>query len=369
MRRIGCAVALVFLLPILGQEYTSLTIRIDDFARALVIDSCSSEHEVGSAVSDFASRWLSDMTSETCPSGGTCIREGMLVAAMNVHNARRSACRVGLLRAESLPAVAVIVGQDGRWVKTILLAHGELLEDMPASAKHVVEQKRSRQSDVMRYGSDFTRPLTPFGRVLAELLRLEMLAVRDTGNGDWWDTVEATLRKIVLRPFDARYFRRWEVLHGIMDATNTVELLHRDDDLFVLSLPDIDEITVADGPLQAQYSQLVAATPANRRYERLAREGPAEPGAPVVFQAHKLDLHETYSASSLGYAWLLLTYENALLSAEFRLEAANVIVEFGPGIGLFPKLLRQNLGYRMDYVLWDLPTLSNLQAYHLRSAG
>jgi len=46
-----------------------------------------------------------------------------------------------------------------------------------------------------------------------------------------------------------------------------------------------------------------------------------------------------------------------------------VIVEFGAGTGLFPKLLRSNLGFSKDYVAWDLGVFSNMQTFHLRSAG
>lgn len=48
---------------------------------------------------------------------------------------------------------------------------------------------------------------------------------------------------------------------------------------------------------------------------------------------------------------------------------SDVIVEFGAGTGLFPKLLRSNLGFSKDYVAWDLGVFSNMQAFHLRSAG
>lgn len=110
--------------------------------------------------------------------------------------------------------------------------------------------------------------------------------------------------------------------------------------------------------------------PENHRYEALVREDWMQPGAPVVFKASKLSENYTYSASSLGYAWMLQMFEGLVEKGSgFKVENSDVIVEFGAGTGLFPKLLRNNLGYVKDYVTCDLDVFSNVQAFHLRSAG
>ena len=106
-------------------------------------------------------------------------------------------------------------------------------------------------------------------------------------------------------------------------------------------MPDIDDISEA--VLQNQYEEVVSTVnkrPENQRYEALAREDRMQPGAPVVFKASKLSENHTYSASSMGYAWILSTFEGLLggNGSAFKLEDSDVIVEFGAGTGLFPKV-------------------------------
>lgn len=366
-----------------AQGYHALEIEVDGTDHKLLLDACFDEEAVASTVRAFVSSEESGMqkVSETsCPvKSPNCVRDEVLFAALKAHDVNLSACRVGLDRAKSLPAAVAIAGDaKNEYCTAIVMRHGESLEsavpEKPAGLLTgdlvtVVEEKRARQAAVMRYGGDFTRPLSAQERVLVELLRHEMRALPESQNGDWWPCMETTVRNIVLQ-FDPRFWRRWVFLHGIMDATNTNTLpVH---EIFE-STPDIDHVTEAGGSLQKQYAEVVSAVnkrPENRRYEALAREDWMQPGAPVVFKASKLSADFTYSASSLGYAWLLQMFEGLLEEGGgFRVENSDVIVEFGAGTGLFPKLLRNNLGYVKDYVTWDLDVFSNMQVFHLRSAG
>lgn len=105
-----------------------------------------------------------------------------------------------------------------------------------------------------------------------------------------------------------------------MDATNTIKLPVS---YLFNNTPDIDEVTEAEGVLQKQYADIVSAVnsrPENQRYEVLAREDCFQPGAPVVFKASKLSSDQTYSASSLGYAYLLLMFEGLLNQSDFHVE-------------------------------------------------
>mmetsp|Transcript_7927 Transcript_7927/g.14327 ORF Transcript_7927/g.14327 Transcript_7927/m.14327 type:complete len:518 (-) Transcript_7927:27-1580(-) len=376
MKLISCAVW--GLIVGCTQGYIGLEIEVDGTVHLLHLDPCFAEAAVEEAVDVFVSseeNGLQKVEEGSCPvERPNCVRNEVLSAALKAHEANLSACGVGVDRAKSVPAAVAIASIDADFCTTIIMRHGEVLESavptgpLPPTRGLWKKEKRATQAAVMRYGQDFVRSLSAQERVLVELLRCEMRALPESQNGDWWPCVATTVRNIVLE-FDPRYWRRWVFLHGIMDATNTIKLpVH---DLFSAT-PDIDEVTEAGGMLQKQYADIVSAVnsrPENHRYEVLAREDSLQPGAPVVFKASKLSSDQTYSASSLGYAYLLLMFEGLLNQRDFRVEDSDVIVEFGAGTGLFPKLLRSNLGFSKDYVAWDLGVFSNMQTFHLRSAG
>ena len=88
-----------------------------------------------------------------------------------------SACKVGIHRAKSVPAAAALAGDGTKGMcGTILVRHGErietgLPEGVPISPEiiNAVEEKMERQKAVMRYGEDFTSPLSKHERVLVEV--------------------------------------------------------------------------------------------------------------------------------------------------------------------------------------------------------
>jgi len=155
---------------------------------------------------------------------------------------------------------------------------------------------------------------------------------------------------------DARLFRAWPLLHGVLEATDQGAAI---DDLNAMATADADVL----------------------RYLDLATErgGGNEPGAPIVFSIAGEDTgsgakveDRNVSAAGVSLALLAQRFEAELGgggAGMARLDEAALILDFGSGFGLLGKLLFQNTRFSGYYVLWDRPALSALQAYHLSAAG
>jgi len=108
-----------------AQGYHALEIEVDGTDHKLLFGACFDEQAVGSTVHAFVSLEVSGMrkvSEETsCPvQSPNCVMDEVLSAALKAHDVNLSACRVGLDRAKSLPAVVAIAGDTKNKMCTTL---------------------------------------------------------------------------------------------------------------------------------------------------------------------------------------------------------------------------------------------------------
>src|SRR6266436_1763512 len=184
----------------------------------------------------------------------------------------------------------------------------------------------------------FQRPPTKREQVLIYELRSafanmpDVSANEESEAGNRWAQFQKRLRSLVLSR-DPREFLSWDVISKTM--------------FLVFSPYAVRELI-----------HLMRRNNWNSRWKDALQESPVGRPAPFL-------LYPQTSANLIHDAYNLYAFQEAtgLVPEQFH-----NILEFGGGYGSMCRLLF-NLGFDGRYVIYDLPTFSNLQSYYLNSLG
>ena len=168
-------------------------------------------------------------------------------------------------------------------------------------------------------------------RMRRALGRMEPLPAATDKNSAWWLQSRRNVRRL-MSSRDPRHFLRWEVI--IMNM-----------------FPAFNRY------LQTEFEALRAAPDYEAVWKRVIEESSA--GRPIRLPGHRFT-----SGSAVHAAY----HAKSLLDQGVRLDDVDVILEFGGGYGKLCDVFRR-LGFRGDYVIYDLPEFSALQELYLALAG
>ena len=252
--------------------------------------------------------------------------------------------------------ITVVARQEESYRDAILRANSKLSfreEWVPSMDMHAQQQSVASATAVWA-------PPSPMEERYIQRLRQDLHhlpSISDEDNEDnHWKCLQGLVTRLI-REFDPRYFRRWTVLHNVMEANDA-------------KFAQLQQNRLLSSP--SRYVDLVA--------ERQAKTKDA-PGSPRVYDFTTMteETRDTGSSgtvggngglsashSSIGYGVLFNEFESM---AGLRTEDSGLILEFGAGSALLTRLLCENWNAKGFHILWDLPVFSALQAFHLSLSG